>query len=251
MTTGNTVASTVNVAGMAPPEFNESECDKLDLMNNDARGSVLDELTSTRKRKLSQMEEKTMCQAFGTGMTMASATSQVPGSAGTMSASSSGCAQATHPSGLVSGGTGPQKVGLSAEIRASDAPEHHAAKELAGVLCDKSHVHPGGGAGGHAEAKIMSHLSGLPGTAMQGGNLLLNIDWRFDNKSKKSSPKQSGMPCILCFKMLCHAQKECDINIFICDKDNSAQPLSDGDCEDDDAYADLCVRVDGRTRPGR
>jgi len=243
--TGNSVASTVSNAAVAPG-ITAKECAKLDKKNEKEREKVVDELEN--QDSLNQQEQATLEKAEGTGMTISSATSQVPGAQGTFSASSSGCAQASNPNGLVSGGTSEQKMGCSSDVRNSNAAKHDKAKEQAGVLCDKSYVHPGGGKGAHAEAKIANHMSEIPGSAMQGGSMLLNIDWRF---KRKSGPKQSGMPCGSCYAMLCHAQKECNIQIFICDKDNNPQPLSNGDCEEEDAYEDLCMRVDGNPVPGR
>jgi len=243
--TGNAVASTVSNASVAPG-ITVEECAKLKDKNEEEREKVVDDLSDGSS--LNQQEQATLDKAEGTGMTISSATSQVPGAQGTFSASSSGVAQACNPNGRVGGGTSEQKMGCNSEVRGSDSPKHDEAKEKAGVLCDKSHVHPGGGKGAHAQTKIVNHMSELPGSAMEGGSMLLNIDWRF---KRKSGPKQSGMPCGSCYDMLCHAQKECDIQIFICDKDNNPQPLSNGDCEADDAYQDLCQRVDGNPEPGR
>jgi len=243
--TGNAAAVAPNAAGVAPPGIDEDACAKLDKKNKDERKNVVDTLED--ESSLNQQEQSTLDKAEGTGMTISSALSQVPGAEGVFSASSSGCAQACNPNGLVEGGTSGQKMGSNADTR-SDPKKREAAKQDAGTLCDKSHQHPGGGKGAHAEAKICNHMSNLPGSAMRGGSMLLNIDWRF---KRKSGPKQSGMPCGSCYETLCHAQKECDIQIFICDKDNKPQPLSNGDCSDDDAYEDLCKRVDGGSEPGR
>ena len=244
--TGNAAAVAPNAAGVAPPGIDEDACAKLDKKNKEERKEVVDTLKD--ESSLNQQEQTTLNKAEGTGMTISSALSQVPGAEGIFSASSSGCAQACNPNGLVDGGTSAQKMGSNAETR-SDPAKREAAREEAGVLCDKSHQHPGGGKGAHAEAKICNHMSGLPGSAMQGGSMLLNIDWRFNRVG--AGAKQSGMPCAACHAMLCHAQKECDIQIFICDKNNQPQPLSTGDCADEDSYEDLSRRVDGNYPPGR
>jgi hypothetical protein len=247
VTTGNSAAMTVSVAGVAPPGIDQAECEKLGKKNEEERDKVADELDS--QDSLNQEEQKTLDKAEGTGMTISSATSQVPGAPGTFSASSSGCAQACNPNGLVPGGTSEQKMGLNAETRASTDPKHADAKEKAGVLCDKSHVHPGGGAGAHAEAKIVNQMTNNGGAAaMRGGAMLLNIDWRFKREGKQ---KRSGMPCKHCYAMLCHAAKACDIQIFICDKDGKPQELSKDDCSKDGSYENLSKRVDGGPKPGR
>ena len=180
-------------------------------------------------------------------MTISSAKSQVPGAGGVFSGSSSGVAQTFNPGGLVEGGTGSQKVGCNKKIRSSNDPKHDEAKKNAGVLCAGSHVHPGGGAGAHAEAKIINELSA--DSAMRGGSMLFNIDWR---KKKNGKEVRSGMPCTHCHKMPCHASKECEIQIFMCDKDGTPQPLTDDDCDGSpEAREDLSMKIDGSPTPGR
>ena len=243
-----TDGSTAIVTGkQAPPGITPAECARLGKKNETERKKVTKELED--KSSLNKKEQRTLDKAQGTGMTVSSAKSQVPGAEGTFSASSSGCAQACNPSGLVSGGCKEQKMGLNKKTRESDDPKHDEAKEKAGVLCDKSHVNPGGGAGAHAEAKIVNDMSKkFPESPMRGGSMLFNIDWRMKRKRK---PKQSGMPCKLCQKMMCHAMKECDIQIFICDKDGKPQPLTEDDCKDEKGRENLCMRVDGNPKPGR
>jgi hypothetical protein len=242
--TGNPATMTASVAGVAPPGVTKDECKELGKKNKKERDKIVKKLE--KKSKLSQEEQTTLDKARGTGMTVSSGTSQVPGATGTFSASSSGCAQAQNPSGLVSGGTSEQKCGLNKKTRASEAKRHEKKKEKAGVLCDNSYVHPGGGKGAHAEPKIINQMGAT--SPMRGGSLLLNIDWRF---KRDGQPQNSGMPCKDCYAMLCHAATECDIQIFICDKDNKPQPLSKEDCADEDGYENLSARVDGNPIPGR
>ena len=252
--TGNhgstTDGSNAPVIGKSLPKgISKKECKKLGNKNEKERDKVTEELED--RSSLNKEEQKTLDKAQGTGMTISSAKSQVPGAEGTFSASSSGCAQACNPSGLVSGGCKEQKMGLNKKTRESDDPKHNEVKEKAGVLCDKSHVNPGGGAGAHAEVKIVNDMSKeFPESLMRGGSMLFNIDWRFN---RKSGPKQSGMPCKHCFRMMCHAAVICEIQIFICDKDNKPQPLTKEDCtkDEEDGYEDLCMRVDGNPEPGR
>jgi hypothetical protein len=245
MTTGNAAASTVSVAAVAPGGPPPS-CADLDKKNKEERQKVSDDLKDGSD--LSKEEQTTLNKAESTGMTVSSAHSTVPGAEGLFTGCSSGHAQTCNPNGMVGGGTSEQKCGLNAETRASSDPKHDDAKDKAGVLCDKSHVHPGGGKGAHAEAKIVNHMSNIPGGAMKGGSLTVSIDWRFKTKA---GPKQSGMPCSACYAMLCKAASECDIQIFICDKDNNPQPLSKENCADEDGYDNLCQRVDGNATPGR
>ena len=238
--------------GMAPPGF-ETECEKLKIRNEGERQRTIDVIEKRKQRQHGQLSErlqKTLDKAKGAGMTFSSALSSIPGAGGTFCASSSGPAQECNPSGLGEGGTSEQKVGCNKETRASDAPKHDAAKEKAGILCDKSHVHPGGGKGGHAEPKIFNELTNKAGAAtMRGGTVVLNIDWRF--KQPDGLADQSGMPCPTCYAMLCKAAKECDIVILICAEDEEPTPISKDDCASDESYKALCTRVDGAPKPGR
>jgi hypothetical protein len=250
---GANAANTTASTGSPDQDPTKNDCEELDKKNKEERKKVEESLKE--QGTLNEQEQTTLDKAQGTGMTVSSAQSQVPGAEGVFSGCSSGCAQEFNPSGLVGGGTSDQKMGLNKDTRASDDPKHDDAKENAGVLCDKSHVHPGGGAGAHAEAKIVNHMSGIPGSAMQGGSMLFSIDWRFKREGKA---KQSGMPCTHCHKMMCHAAGECKIEIFICDKDGNPQPLTKEDCEKDDdgnltpeAREGLCMKIDGNPVPGR
>ena len=235
------------VVGGVGVGFADAECAKLGIKNQEERDKVAEELED--KSSLNKQEQATLDKAQGTGMTISSATSQVPGAQGTFSASSSGCAQACNPNGLVSGGTSEQKMGQNKTIRESNDPKYADAKEKSGVLCEKSHVHPGGGAGAHAEAKIINELSG--DSLMRGGSMLFNIDWRFKNRTT-GKPMQSGMPCTHCHAMMCHAAKECDIKIFICDKDGKPQQLTEEDCDGSpEAREGLSMKIDGNPTPGR
>lgn len=246
MSEGNSVASIPNAGGMAPA-FEEDACAKLDKKNKENRETVTETLKA--KPDPTQEEQNTLAKAQGPGMTFSSAQSQVPGASGTFSACSSACAQGCAPSQLDVGGTSAQRQGLNAATRASDDPQHDAAKAEAGVLCDKSHVHPGGGKGAHAEPKIMNQMTtNFPNAPMRGGSMLFSIDWRFNEGGQV---QQSGMPCAHCYKMMCHAATECDIAIFVCDKEQNPQPLSKEDCKDPNGYENLCVRVDGGPVPGR
>jgi hypothetical protein len=238
--------------GVAPPGF-ENECGKLEIRNEGERKRTIDIIEKRKRRQsgyLSEELQKTLDKAKGTGMTFSSALSSIPGAGGTFCASSSGPAQECNPSGLTPGGTSEQKVGCNKETRESDDSKHDAAKEKAGVLCDKSHVHPGGGKGGHAEPKIFNDLTNKAGAAaMRGGTVVLNIDWRF--KQPDGRADQSGMPCPTCYAMLCKAAKECDIVILICAEDKEPTPISKDDCADDGSYRALCTKVDGAPTPGR
>jgi hypothetical protein len=180
-------------------------------------------------------------------MTVASVKSTVPGAQGTVTTASDGTANAIIPNQQCGGGTSQQKQGLNKKTRASKAKRHEAKKKKAGVLCDNSHVHPGGGKGAHSETKGVNCLTNMGG-AMRGGSMTFNINWRSRNLKQG---EESGMPCEDCYAMMCHAATECDIKIFICDKDNKPQELSKEDCKKPNGYRNLCQRVDGNPTPGR
>jgi hypothetical protein len=248
----NTASTAMNQASQATDEKETSDCEKMKQKNREQRDQVKENLTGDDDRN--QEEDRTLAKAEGTGMTFSSAISRVPGAStapgGSMTACSSGCAQACSPNELAQGGTSEQKLGLNKETRESDDPKHDEAKEKAGVLCGGSYVHPGGGKGAHAEPKIINQLmQDNPGAAMEGGSILLNIDWRF--KQRNGANDSSGMPCRSCYAMLCHAATKCKIEIFLCDKDGKEQPLSSDDCKNEDGYSELSKRIDGNPTPGR
>ncbi|WP_423600873.1 hypothetical protein [Roseateles sp. MS654] len=237
----------VKTGDVAPASMGLDDCEALGSANTEARDELTRELEKKQSTSgLNEEEQAVLDKARGTGMTFSSASSKVPNAVGSYTGCSSGMAREKVPDLVGEGGTSAQKMGLNKTIRSSDDHEHDDAKDAAGVLCDKSHVHPGGGAGAHAEPKIVNDLTNLVGAEnMRGGSMLFNIDWR------SAKYGRSGMPCAHCFKMLCHAAKECDIRIFVCSHDNQPVELSKNDCGGDKAYADLSRRVDGGPVPGR
>jgi hypothetical protein len=74
----------------------------------------------------------------------------------------------------------------------------------------------------HCESKLLETLFDPAGTPPTGGSLLLNINWQIKGKPS------SKLPCDACKKLLCHAQKECGLNIQLCKEDpaDDPQPLS-------------------------
>ncbi len=68
----------------------------------------------------------------------------------------------------------------------------------------------------HCESKILESM--FSNGAKPTGNLLLNINWQsMDNPNSK-------VPCAACKRLLCHAQKNCDIKVHLCTKDPDAPP---------------------------
>ena len=238
----------------APEKPTSKDCEKLDEINDEARKEIVDKMGEEETKKAAAIADK----ADGTGMTVASVRSTVPGARGVMTTSSDGTANAAIPNQNC-GATGAdedtkkklskQMKGLKREKRVSKQERYDKQKEEAGVLCDGSHVHPGGGKGAHSEAKAINCLTNM-GSAMSGGSLTFNINWKSSTLERGDT---SGMPCPDCYAMLCHAVTVCKIKVYICDhKDPSKpQPLSDKDCKDDDGYKNLSTRVDGHSTPGR
>lgn len=237
----------VKTGQVAPPELGLTQCEELGALNQEARTGVVNSLKQKQTASgLNDAETATLAKASGTGMTFSSAASSITGGEGALSGCSNALARSQVPGIVIHGGTSAQQGGLSLAIRLSHDEDHDDAKEAAGVLCGKSHVHPGGGFGAHAEPKIINHLTNLVGADnMRGGSLLFNIDWRSARYGR------SGMPCPHCFKMLCHAASECDIRIFVCSEHNEPVEISSSDCKEPDAYEDLCQSVDGDVVPGR
>ncbi|CAL8481171.1 hypothetical protein [Caballeronia sp. S22] len=240
---GNSASVQNSQASQKPPPPDPT-CEDLKKKNIEQRDKVVRNL-SAREDELNKEERLTLEKAEGTRMTFSSIFSTVPGAGGVMTACSSGCAQACSPNSLQSGGPPEVKKGLRKKIRQSKAKRHDKAKKEAGVLCGKSYVHPGGGKGAHAEPKLINKMSQK--SPMQGGKILLSIDWRFNKDGKADS---SGMPCPSCYAMLCHAASKCGIEVFICDKYGVEQPFPK-DCENPTSYGKLSRRIDGNPQPGR
>jgi hypothetical protein len=219
-------------------------CAEMDNANKKARAAIIKKLE--KKKRKTKEDKAALKKAKGKGMTVGSVNSTVPGAVGSATTSSSGTANALIGNGGCGGGSSEQKQGLNKKTRESKAKKHQKKKEKAGVLCGGSHLHPGGGAGAHSEAKSINCLSNT-GSAMTGGSITFKINWR---SGKLAQGTESGMPCQHCFAMMCHAAKECEIKIFICSKDNKKEEVTEEDCKAEDGYENLSLRVDGNPSPG-
>src|SRR5262245_34171084 len=130
LTTGDTAATGASVAKAAPPDVT-NVCKSLGDNNETQRKAVTDNLKS--QDSLNQDQQKALDKAEGTGMTVSSAASSVPGASGVSAGCSSGVATAANPNGLVGGGTSAQKQGV--KDSAGNDP---------GTLCNGSYVHTQG-----------------------------------------------------------------------------------------------------------
>jgi len=235
--------------GGPKPGLTKANCLALKAENDAQRKKFTEDMEKKRKRGLNQQEKADLRKAKRGGMTYSSAKTNCGGGSGAMTQSSSGLAN-SHMSADIPGGTSAQKVGLNQKTRDSSAKRHDAKKKRAGTLCGGSYVHPGGGKGAHAEAKIMNNLSNAnDGGSMSGCRAILNIDWR--SNIKGGGVRNSGMPCPDCAAMLCHAMTECKMEIAICDADDKPQQLTEDDCKGKTGYANLSEKIDGGYPPGR
>jgi hypothetical protein len=75
---------------------------------------------------------------------------------------------------------------------------------------------------GHAEARILDELGDQKGMKM-----VFKIDWR------PRSGGRSNLPCDACHRLMCIAMKECEHEIWLCNRKNP-QKLTDDDCKADD-----------------
>src|SRR3954469_9435065 len=148
--------STLPKLGSPAPAVPPS-CKDLDDANIKTRQAIIDALE--KKKGKTKADKAALKKAKGKGMTVGSMFSTVPGATGAVSTSSSGVANALVANNGCGGGSGDQKQGLNKKTRQSKAKKHESKKKKAGVLCEGSHVHPGGGKGAHSEAKGINCLS--------------------------------------------------------------------------------------------
>jgi hypothetical protein len=217
--TGNP-ATIIPSTGSPAPEGADPVCVELDRRNQENRQRVVDGL---REKPESEANTTALRKARTSGMAFASA--KVGRS--TISASSSAAAKSVAPS-LSDGGSSAQKGGTSQRQRKRKSDKAKKERKDAKTLCGGFN-HPGGGAGAHAEAKVFNQLSNRPGGLSPGTSVVIKVDWRY---SYNGRTYLSGMPCRHCFKMMCHAVKECEIELHVCDANGKLQKFTDDeDCD--------------------
>ncbi|MCL1919437.1 MAG: hypothetical protein FWG14_14285 [Peptococcaceae bacterium] len=57
-------------------------------------------------------------------------------------------------------------------------------------------------------------------------DMVFKIDWR-------NADGNHAIPCPDCFRMMCHAKTNCNVKIYVCNKENRPIEL-DNECENDD-----------------
>ncbi|MDO9235234.1 MAG: hypothetical protein Q7U28_04265 [Aquabacterium sp.] len=235
MTTGNSAAMTVSVAGVAPPDLSSTVCQELDAKNKDERKKAIKELKPQADRK----SQRAHTQAKGAGMTFSSAKVSVGiGGGSSIQGVATGCS------------SGKAREALSGSTVKGGTSEMQTGKEK--VLCEQAnYTHSGGGSGSHGEAKVLNEMSQMAkdaGGSLQGGSVVFNVDWRYSRPD--GGVCESGMPCRLCYRMMCAAQK-CGIKISLCDASGKPQPFDpDDECDkekamdpSDDPYLKLDKRM--------
>ena len=76
------------------------------------------------------------------------------------------------------------------------------------TMCGYTHPDPAEQKSGHAEARLLDGMA----SSKRPTRITFNIDW------KKRRGGSSKMPCSTCHKYMCKVQKDCKIEIFLCDK---------------------------------
>jgi hypothetical protein len=243
MTTGNSAAMTVSNAKMSS-KLTKSDCEELEKKNKQERKKASKGLDKASDEDNSATEQKAIDGALGKiengGMTFSSAKVVGAGQGlkgGKINGVATGCSNAKARecagNGVVEGGTPGMRSGEES------------------ILCNEAdYQHAGGGSGAHGEAKILNEMTQMAkkaGGSLKGGKVLFNVDWQYRQPDGKTY--QSGMPCRLCYRMMCAAQK-CGIEILLCDANNKPQPFDpDDECDkeaDGDPRNDPYEKLDKR-----
>jgi hypothetical protein len=166
-----------------PPAPISSECKELEKKNDDSRGDLKEK---TRDQSVVGPNQN------GRGTTVSSC-KVVPGRPRTRVAHSNQKAYEKSPNIFTPGGD--QKV-------------REGAKK---TTCNYTHPDPAMQKSGHAEARLLDSMNGK---LQPGAKITFNIDWR------KRKGRPSKMPCMTCHRYMCQVQKQCEVEIFLCDKNN-------------------------------
>lgn len=188
VTTGNSAAGTVNAATMKPGEIPPTNCQELKTSNENLRTT------------LSEDSSKSVSDNFG----KSGATTVAHGSL-------NGGAPIGAGSRLLPSRYDKRVVeGLWAEK--DKTKRRKKIEDGSSNLCPKPEFKYAKGYRphqSHCESKILETL--FSGEPKPKGTLLLNINWQ------NSEHNNSKEPCEACEELLCHAQKECGLQILLCD----------------------------------
>ncbi|MBV9644483.1 MAG: DUF4150 domain-containing protein [Verrucomicrobia bacterium] len=202
----NAANATVSTGSPAPPPP-EPDCVKLNNENEKIRKNLDDNTV-----------DKTLVGAEGEGEGTTVASCQVTSSEGTSFMSAHNNQKAT------------ERASCDLSKGGSDAVRSGKKSTLCG---NYTHPRPTKQKSGHSEARMFDESFAQSAAPSQ---MVFNIDWR-----PKSGGK-SKMPCPTCHNMMCKAQEECDVKIFLCDagKEDEKPQAHEVPCPADaDSYSAL------------
>jgi hypothetical protein len=204
MTTGNAVATTVSVAGVALPAPTKKDCKELSDQNEKDRECIEESDLSNG--------QKEVCTGGGSTITNFNFTP--------------------------ARGAGSSAAGANRN-EASSVDENHfkrgadpaKRKKRQSNLCGPYRYRgQATRSSGHAESRIVETIfSKAPGKAKP-GLLLLSVDLKKKQTDVFGDNVRSKMPCGHCHRLLC-AAKKCGVKVFLCDAKNQPKELTDDMCE--------------------
>lgn len=93
--------------------------------------------------------------------------------------------------------------------------------------------------GGHCEARSLYESMKDRNKGSPPCNLTFKIDWR-------NSDGNHSIPCPDCFRMMCHAKTNCNVEIYVCNDKNEPEKLEKEECENKQTgYRKFTNRVKG------
>jgi hypothetical protein len=198
--TGNPATPAMNAAKMMPPGP-ESDCEKMEVMNTQLRGDLASDPESASIRGAFGEKATTVAHGSLSGGGVLGATSRLLPS---------------RYDNRVAKGIWKEK----------DKKKRRAMKKSgASNVCPESKFKYGKGFRphqSHCESKMLEEMFGPPSKPPTGQTLTLNINWQ-----TAAGPKKE--PCEACRELLCHAQKNCELKIKIC-QENPKSPPEPLDC---------------------
>jgi hypothetical protein len=202
--TGNSVASTVSVAGVALPAPTENQCQKLSDQNEKDRERIENSDRSPSERKA----------LTGGGSTIANFKfTPARGASVTAAGSNRNEASSLDENHFKRGGSEEQRK-----------------KKQSGLCVPYRYHGQGKRSSGHSESRIVETLFKKRPGSPRPGVLLISVDLKKKQTDLAGENVRSKMPCGHCHRLLC-AAKKCGMRIFLCDANNQPQELTDDMCE--------------------
>lgn len=195
MTAGNSAASGVNAAKTAPGDTPKTPCEELDDKNKSQRATLA-----------SDPDSQSIRSNFGPGGVTTIAHSSLDGGPAMGAASRLLPSRYSHlAQGLWAGKNKQQRAAMKKSGTSNVCPGNQFKYQKAA----RPHQ-------SHCESKILETM--FSASPAPSGTLLLNINWQ------SSADPNSKLPCPACKKLLCHAQKHCNLQIELCAKDPKRKP---------------------------